>query len=746
MPYAETLGAAGLASGWMLIWAAAGIIPIAIHLLTRRRGQIVHWGAMELLRQVIEREAKRVRIEQLILLLLRVAILIMLALALARPFLFSSELGDNNLEDSKPRFWIIALDTSYSMSYQEAGRTRFDIAKDKALDMVEKAAEGDAFALFEVAEPCRPVIARPTFDKQNVLAEIRRMKVLDTGGDFSTCAKQILNTIEQAKEWNAIPQDKAVVLLSDLGRDAWEACCVEPGARVASELARLASVQVVSVSATGNIRNVGIRRMKSSLNRAALGRPIDVQVEIENFGLGRVTRLPVQFEVNGQTVESNYVDLEPGASASIGFSLVPKSAGIVVAAAQIPDDGLNVDNRRYHVIDVRPKTRILFLEDQPGDARLIRTSIAPEQVNALFENQQSMSPIDALALDFSSWDVVVLNDIAAVSNELVARLEQFALGGGAVICTFGPSTSPEFWNGMAESADLLGFEFVAPSAENSWGLDPLDYRSPIAQPFEGYPDAGLLTTPIFRYWQVTPTEAAYSIIDLAFTNGDPLVVRKSLGQGTVISILSAPDSGLNIGSGSEPSWNAIATWPSFVPLMQQLVQTALDTDGANYNLVAAQPIQGVTTASRSQSIPISILLPDGSESVVYAEDAPQAAAGSESKRRWQFTGTKLSGIYSASTEDGEVTPYAVNINPNQSSLEQIDQRRFPEFDQAVDRSVVSLSPDEAEPDSSTDEAIRAESNAAANRSGYISQGLLGMLLLLLIAESTLGWFIGRRVG
>ncbi len=73
------------ASGWMLLWGFAALIPILIHFLSRRRYDEVPWAAMEFLLAAIRKHARRWRLEQLLLLVLRASILVLLAVALADP-------------------------------------------------------------------------------------------------------------------------------------------------------------------------------------------------------------------------------------------------------------------------------------------------------------------------------------------------------------------------------------------------------------------------------------------------------------------------------------------------------------------------------------------------------------------------------------------------------------------------------------------------------------------------------------
>src|SRR4051794_41247785 len=64
------------------IAAGAASIPIVIHLLNRRRFRIVEWAAMRFLLAAQKKNARRMRLEQLILLAVRCLVVLLLALAM----------------------------------------------------------------------------------------------------------------------------------------------------------------------------------------------------------------------------------------------------------------------------------------------------------------------------------------------------------------------------------------------------------------------------------------------------------------------------------------------------------------------------------------------------------------------------------------------------------------------------------------------------------------------------------------
>ncbi len=59
--------------------------PIIIHLLAKKQVHKVVWAAMKFLRATVDRNQRKMSLEDLLLLILRCLVLILLALALARP-------------------------------------------------------------------------------------------------------------------------------------------------------------------------------------------------------------------------------------------------------------------------------------------------------------------------------------------------------------------------------------------------------------------------------------------------------------------------------------------------------------------------------------------------------------------------------------------------------------------------------------------------------------------------------------
>src|SRR5687767_3152114 len=106
---------------------ALASVPIIIHLLNRRRFQIIEWAPMKYLKLTIRKNRRRMRIEQLLLLALRTAMVLALVLAVARPVVSGSGLGWFASRGRTAR--LLVLDDSLSMGYQAEGKSAFERAK-----------------------------------------------------------------------------------------------------------------------------------------------------------------------------------------------------------------------------------------------------------------------------------------------------------------------------------------------------------------------------------------------------------------------------------------------------------------------------------------------------------------------------------------------------------------------------------------------------------------------------------------
>ncbi|GIW96711.1 MAG: hypothetical protein KatS3mg111_0044 [Pirellulaceae bacterium] len=710
----EVLAGLSFGSAWMLAWGVAATIPLILHLLHRRRQHTVRWAAMHLLMRVLEKESRRIRLEQWLMLLLRMAILAVLAVAVARPSWLAAD-GRTFGTSRPPVLWILAIDGSYSMQQSVSqGGTVFTAALAAVEDLINRAPEGDAFTVLMLSQPSRAVVGEPTFDRTSVLAQVEQLRPLDHGADMASAMAIMQRVIEEAEQRSYLPRQVRIMIYSDMGEDTWQPVVGGAGNTAWRRLTQEAQVSVVPI-VPDDRPNYGVADLRLSTLRPTVGQSLDVDVVVENFSALPKQGLPVQLQVDERSVASRRIDLSPLGRANVHFELPMKSPGHLVVSAIVGDDSLPADNDRYVSIEVESVRRVLIVERQSASGRLLQLGLDPQPEPESRWRIQRQTVVEVQTEQWSNWDVVVLDDGVLLNEALHQRLYEFVRRGGSLVAMFGPHTDPESWNRLEQQRSLLGFQLLGPGEERDWQIDPLDYRSPVVSPFAGYPLAGLITTPLFRLWRIDRRPDV--VVDVGTNYDAPLVVHRRLGRGAILSWLSAPQAGAD---DRGEVWNAIAAWPSFVPLLQQSVQALMDLGVASLNGTVGEPLEGGAVDSSAPTV--RLITPAGGEHLLTMASSPSGEG------HWRFEETDWHGIYRAHYPDGTTIPYSVNLHVDQSR-----QRR--------------VAPEELPQSAAADDA-REHETMAAGQVGVqpaLARWLLFVLAGLLVAESLLGATVGRRL-
>ena len=94
-----------------LLAAAAALIPLIIHLFSKRKVKTVEFSSVRHLKAMQKRQVRKLKIKQYLLLLLRMLIILLVVLAFARPTTKSNSVGAHAAVTG-----IIVLDNSGSMN------------------------------------------------------------------------------------------------------------------------------------------------------------------------------------------------------------------------------------------------------------------------------------------------------------------------------------------------------------------------------------------------------------------------------------------------------------------------------------------------------------------------------------------------------------------------------------------------------------------------------------------------------
>ena len=268
--------------------AAVGV-PLVVHLLFRKRYQVVTWAAMRFL-LVAERRHKR-RIDQWLLLALRTAALALFLLAMIATTAWAERLwqaikpGTAETVANVPRtHHVLVLDASLSMTAKtEDGPTRFERAVAQAENLVRSGNPGDGYTVLVMAGTAQPVVPGPSNDPEKVVAELRKVKPTHGTADHAAALAFVADIL--TKSPRAYPR-RQLTFFTDMQRASWANAIPRPENSTAEVWLRILSRSDVAVvdTARADVDNLAVAELSLSEPMPLVDQPVSVTVTVANLG------------------------------------------------------------------------------------------------------------------------------------------------------------------------------------------------------------------------------------------------------------------------------------------------------------------------------------------------------------------------------------------------------------------------------------------------------------------------------
>ncbi len=720
----------GIISPWLLIGGLLlSGLPVLIHLLYRQRHRERSWAAMQFLREAVRRQARRVRLEALLLLVVRTLMLLFVALALAQPYL--ERVGGAG--DSSPAMHrVLVIDASLSMAYAPEGESALERARQIAKRIVQTSHPGDAFHLVRLCEsPPQILIRRPAYERAEVLAELDRLSQTQERGDVLSSLRQVVALMGG----NPPGVRSEIIVLSDLQSADW----LPPGeperAQLRAALRELAAsgrLVFVDVGAS-TAENAAITGLRAARPPGAVSGVLPLEVELHNFGSVPLTGRSLELLVDGRPRESRTVDLPPHTTVAVSLPLDQGDGVEAVVAARLTDDSLPLDNRRSLVLPGRAPLDVLLVsgrprvERVPGAADFVLLALDPgrryrgaaDSISEGVFHPRLIGDGELRGIELSRFDCVWLCDVPMLTDAEARLLSDYVHAGGGLVVSLGDEVRAASYNqwlyrdgrGLLP-ARLLDVASLPETAEDGFHFEPGQYEHPVVRPFAGNTDAGLLTTQIFRYYRTELPGETVARTALSYSSGDPAIIEQPFGAGRVMLVTTSLDD----------RWGNWALWPSFVPMVHEMTRLAGVADFDRRHLRVGQSI--VRRMSAAEFGANVELVPPGEAA------QPLTVQSLESGQTVATEPLAGSGVYQLRISGPSLVDesYAVNVDTAESDLTRLDRAALASELGDAEFAFVNEWPSSA--------ALQAEYRLS--RSSLSRWFLLAALCLLLI-EQLMAW-------
>jgi len=619
-----------------LFGALVALLPLLIHLFSRRRVRTVDFSSLRFLRELERRKIRRVRVRQILLLIVRSLILLCIALALARPTLRGAlATGGGRARTSV----AIVLDASGSMSRARSGgeeeRSLFEDARSVALEVAGLMDEGDQAFLVSAAAPARSLIPGGTFSRTTLSDAILGLEPGPRSTDYRDALETALELLSGARNLN-----REIYVIGDLQRTGWAGAV-----RAVPDDAP--AVYLFAVD--GSVRNLGVASVAAGRRYGGAEGLYSVTVEVQNGG-ARGAEVPVRLFVDGVQVGRAGVDLPAGERGNAQFSVSVDESEWHSGWAELPADALEFDNRRYFTIPPVRRLEILVVRaDGDGgrdDAYYVGRALDPDGRGHRFRT----SVIESSSLpaqDPMRFPAVVLADVGRLGGPEVEWLRRYVSDGGGVLAVLGDKTDVRYWNG-GELPGSNAVPLVEPFHQASGlRLAPSGRGHPL---LEGLVfGERLIDDIVARRGFVAEVTGVEEVLEFPGVGPALLIPRGSEGASGEVAVLL---------TGVDPEWSDLSRSGFIVPLLHRVVEQI-----SGRGSPAEGVLVGDDLASRlpgSSGGRAQVTLPDGSVSIPEHLGGPGGAVVHRDAEQL--------GVYVFSRGDTDKALGVVNHDPDESHL------------------------------------------------------------------------------
>jgi hypothetical protein len=704
----------------LLLWGVAGIsVPIIIHLLNRYRWRPVEWAAMELLRRAMIVRARRVQIEDLILLALRCLAVALIALALSRPTLVPEGALSGEGADIGA---VIAVDASLSMEHRPGVKSRFEAAAERAREIFRTLRPGNPVTLVMLGQRPRVLLRNVGFEADRLEQALKQAAPLPEALDTDICLRELADLSRELKA-----AGREVHIISDAQAATWGRSG-EAGKLLLQQLAADARVFFLPVG-TPQAENLAVTRLEFQSGTVRRGSVARYVAEVANNGSQTREQVTVSLSLGDSVVDRKVIErIDAGRTAAVPLFVRFEAEGVSRLTARVGRDELESDNARHAVADVRPAVRVLLVDGAPspepfkGAADFVAAALAPRADDASAPRIERVAWLDLASKRLADYQIVVLANVPDVVEEIAEALRQFVDGGGGLVMFTGDNVAPAVWNARfrAGRTPLIPGEIAEPVGEVSErsegrALEAVAEGHPLTRALAAMPPELAADARVYRVAGLKPAASARVLLRTA-GGGDPVLAEMPLGRGRVLLFTTSADR----------SWTNLPTHPLFPILLNEAV-TYLLRQAHERPLRVGEPLSVPLTdaGDAAKARVVTVLDPAGKETAVEP-------VRREGRLLAELPSADRTGFYEFRVSGAESVAVAVNPDPRESDVRVLPP---PALTEAVSVPNLRIVPE-------------ADDLAVAVREGRIGRELWRELLIagliVLAVEAALAWWFSRR--
>lgn len=436
-------------ANWYLLFGLAAAVPVALHLLHKRKPQPVPFSTLRFLQDAISKTRRSRHLTNFLTLLMRVLLILLLAAAFAQPQVrFASFIPQG------PRTVVIILDGSASMRFQDGEETCFERAKAWIEKLIGSLNEADKVALLVpgVAEP--RVAFPPVSDHKSVL---RALRELGPGYGKASLAEALSDLVTRLDETGRKSTGTEVHIFSDFQASGWNEKDIEAAT---AQMAQRRLILFLNHVQPAVAANAGIAK-SVFYPPAVLG---DGEFEARaTIVASKEYRGGNSLTLSVQSGEQNRASFELLPDQVLKQGIAGRATGgdrVVMGELGLEPDGFAEDNVYRFCLPRLPGIPVLLVDggargaEGRRDTFFLRHAIQPRGKSTTLFLPADQDWAGFLGGDVEPYRAIFVCNPPELGEAAVRKLESFARSGGTVVLM--PGQNRGLQAGLGQFGPLKG--------------------------------------------------------------------------------------------------------------------------------------------------------------------------------------------------------------------------------------------------------------------------------------------------
>lgn len=623
-----------------LFAAAAALIPLIIHLFSRRRVRIVEFSSLKHLKAMQRRQVRRLQIKQLLLLILRMLIVLAVVLAFARPTTKGDSIGSHASVSA-----VIMIDNSASMNRYVTDGNLFDLSVAKTRTLLDVFGEGDEIMLLPLVADQSDVSAHRFGSVVRAGEQLSRLRVTAAKADYESGLAFALDELGQANNLN-----RELYIISDRQANTMPQTPAEVDAGI--------RVYLVDINLE-ETENVGIVSVNFGGQLIIPGHDFTINAQVQNHSPIEASDIIASLYIDGERTAQTDISIPAGELSAIKFKHAVVRTGFHSGYIEISDDNFPGDNRFYFSFHIPERFNLLIVAGDRS-AEYISLALVPSASVNQYWSVKTVAPDKLSSVSWHDYDVIVVAGPDQLSESYARRIKSYVRMGVSLFIVYGGSLDIEKFNRVWSEASGVVFDKTLRQDFTRAGyytLQTIDPEHPIFSIFEFKtkepPSLKFFTLPKMH------TDGRARTV-MRFSGDRPALVEASFGNGKVLTFTGP----------ILPNYGDIATHAFFVPFVSRIAEyLATDLSSFEMNLTVGAPITRSLSFQGATDRVLELVAPDKS---VY-NLIPREESGSLTLRAEPIDAP---GIYGIRQRGRQIDLFAANLAPSEGDLASVGTDQF----------------------------------------------------------------------